>query len=246
MVNKSAKLNIKEVFKGLQNQMEAALTFNRKVVAHPGTKGLVAELEWVKMLATYLPKRYYVDSAFVIDSDGNISEQIDIVVFDRQYSPFILKQNGVTYIPAECVYAVLEVKQDLSKRNIEYAQKKAQSVRRLKRTSVGISHAGGKFEPKPPARILAGIVAVSGTISKEDISRLSNAQEDRILNFGCSLIGKTHFSFSELHPWDQNKKPYVINHKVDENSLVNFFLNLVSELQKIGTVSAIDINAYLK
>lgn len=245
MVKKN-KVNIKEVFKGLQAQMEAKLTFNRKVVKHPTAKGTATELEWAEMLATYLPKRYCADCAFVIDSKGNISEQIDIVIFDRQYSPFILRQNGVTYIPAECVYAVIEVKQDLSKKNIEYAQKKAASVRKLKRTSVSIPHAGGMYEPKKSARILAGIVALDGKLSKQEQEKLSNAKEDGVLNFGCSLLGKTYFSFPGLHPWDSNDKPYQMKHSIDENSLVNFFMNLLSELQKVGTVAAIDINAYLK
>jgi hypothetical protein len=180
--------------------MEAKLTFNRKVVKHPTAKGTATELEWIEMLSTYLPKRYCADCAFVIDSKGNISEQIDIVIFDRQYSPFILRQNGVTYIPAECVYAVIEVKQDLSKKNIEYAQKKAMSVRKLKRTSVPIPYAGGIFQAKKPARILAGIVALDGKLSKENQNKLSNTNELNVLNFGCSLIGKTYFSFPNLHP----------------------------------------------
>ena len=190
---KKKSVNIKEIFKGLQNQMEAKLTFNRKVVKHPTAKGTATELEWIETLSTYLPKRYCADCAFVIDSGGNISEQIDIVIFDRQYSPFILRQNGVTYIPAECVYAVIEVKQDLSKKNIEYAQKKASSVRKLKRTSVPIPHAGGVFPAKKPARILAGIVALDGKLSKENQKKLSNTNEFSVLNFGCSLIGKTYF-----------------------------------------------------
>lgn len=246
MVKKSKKVNIKEIFKGLQNQMEAKLTFNRKIVKHPTAKGTATELEWAEMLSKYLPKRYCADCAFVIDSNGHISEQIDIVIFDRQYSPFILRQNGVTYIPAECVYAVIEVKQDLSRKNIEYAQKKAASVRKLKRTSVAIPHAGGLFDPKTPARILAGIVALDGKLSKQDQEKLSNANEDRVLNFGCSLVGRTYFSFPDLHPWDSNDKPYKIKYSTDENSLVNFFMNLLTELQKVGTVTAIDINAYLK
>lgn len=243
---KNEKVNMKEIFRGLQNQMEAKLTFNRKVVKHPTAKGTATELEWVDTLSTYLPKRYCADCAFVIDSKGNISEQIDIVIFDRQYSPFILRQNGVTYIPAECVYAVIEVKQDLSKKNIKYAQKKAMSVRKLHRTSVPIPHAGGVFDAKKPARILAGIVALEGKLSKENQKGLSNTSEVSILNFGCSLIGKTYFSFPNLHPWKVNKKPYLLKHSIDQNSLVNFFMNLLTELQKVGTVSAIDIAAYLK
>ncbi len=243
MVNK--KIKLKEIFKGLQAQMEAKLTFNRKIIQHPTTKGDVTELEWIDMLSAYLPKRYCAERAFVIDSKGSVSEQIDIVIFDRQYSPFILRQNGVTYIPAESVYAVIEVKQDLARKNNEYAQKKALSVRKLHRTSVPIQHAGGSFKPKVPARILAGIVTLDGRLAKSEQVRLSNTTEENILNFGCSLIGKTSFSFPQFHPWDVNDKPYNMKHVVDDNSLVNFFMNLLAELQKIGTAPAIDINAYL-
>jgi hypothetical protein len=240
------KIKLKDIFKGLQAQMEAKLTFNRKIIQHPTTKGDVTEFEWTEMLSTYLPKRYCAERGFVIDAKGNLSEQIDIVIFDRQYSPFILRQNGVTYIPAESVYAVIEVKQNLSHKNNLYAQKKALSVRKLKRTSASIPHAGGVYPPKIPAKILAGIVALDGIISESEQKRLSNTTPEEILNFGCSLTGKTYFTFPDLHPWDTNAKPYRMKHGVDENSLVIFFMALLSELQKVGTVPAIDINAYLK
>lgn len=82
--------------------------------------------------------------AFVVDSEGHFSEQIDIVVYDRQYSPFIFTFNDQLFIPAESVYAVFEAKQELSADIIRYAQNKATSVRRLKRTSLPIPHAGGR------------------------------------------------------------------------------------------------------
>lgn len=239
-------IDTKDIFRGLQDQMEARLTFNRAVVSHPSVKGAATELEWIEMLSTYLPKRYCADSAFVIDSIGGISEQIDIVIFDRQYSPFILKQNGVTYIPAECVYAVLEVKQEITLKNLKYAQNKAASVRRLKRTSVPIPHAGGQYDPKKPAHILAGLVALSGTLSKNNKDYLTGADGRKILNFGCSLTGKTCFTLLDLHPWNINKKPYNIHICNDDNSLVNFFMSLLTELQKVGTVPAMDIGSYYK
>jgi hypothetical protein len=45
------------------------------------------------------------------------------------------------YIPAESVYAVFEVKQDV-KGNIDYAAQKVESVRRLKRTSIEMVASG--------------------------------------------------------------------------------------------------------
>lgn len=246
MVKTKKQIKTKEIFKGLQEQMEAKLTFNRAVIDHPTAKGDFTELEWVEMLSTYLPKRYSADKAYVIDSDGNLSNQLDIVIFDRQYSPFILRQNGITYIPAECVYAVIEVKQDLSKKNMVYTQNKAESVRKLKRTTIKIPHAGGIYPAKKHARILAGILALDGSLSKEVQKILSEADETKVINFGCSLVGKTYFSLPDFHPWDSNKQPYRLNLQKDDNSLVNFFINLVSELQKLGTVPAMDIKAYLK
>ncbi len=240
------KIKLEQIFSGLQKQMEAKLTFNREVVTHPTSKGTFTELEWIDLLSTYLPKRYCAGNAFVIDSEGNRSDQIDIVIFDRQYSPFILRQNGVTYIPAECVYAIIEVKQDLSKTNIKYAQRKAASVRKLKRTTIEIPHAGGVYPPKKPARILAGIVALDGKLTEDVQNTIKNADEKDVINFGCSLIGKTFFSLSGYHPWDKNNKSYNLNYQLADNSLVSFFINLLNDLQKVGTVPAMDLKAYLK
>src|ERR1700730_11405322 len=141
------RINLRDVFIGLQAQMIASLSNYREIIQHPGTKGDAAELQWRTMLNQYLPKRYSTDAAFVLDCEGNISEQIDIVIYDRQYSPFLFNQNDAKFVPAESVYGVIEVKQDLSAANIKYAGEKAATVRKLRRTSAPIRHAGGNFGP---------------------------------------------------------------------------------------------------
>ena len=88
-MKKKNYIDIRKIFLGLQDQMHGKLSLNRRIIYHPTTKGDASELEWVDMLSTYLPRRYQVDKAFVIDCKGNISEQIDIVIFDRHYSPFL-------------------------------------------------------------------------------------------------------------------------------------------------------------
>ena len=75
----------------------------------------------------------------MIDCKGNISDEIDMVIYDQQYSPFLFNRDTSLFIPAESVYAVLEIKQDLNKKHIEYAGRKASSVRLLHRTSA-LSH----------------------------------------------------------------------------------------------------------
>lgn len=234
------KANLKEIFMGLQAQMIARLRANRAVIQHPGTKGDTFELNWIEWLRDYLPKRYCVDKGFIIDCEGSLSDQIDVVVYDRQYSPFVFNQDGALYIPAESVYAIFEVKPELSKAYIEYAGEKAKSVRQLKRTSAPIYHAAGCYEPKLHAEILAGILALSSTWSpalgesfEETVLGLSN---ERILNLGCALEAGAFQIVGQIEK--------TVNKSSEQETLIFFFLKLLIELQKLGTIPAMDINCY--
>ncbi len=241
------KIDIKTIFSGLQQQMEARLTLNKKVIKHPTTKGDASELEWADMLSVYLPKRYCIDKAFVIDYEGNVSEQIDLVIFDRHYSPFILKQNGAIYLPAECIYAVIEIKPDLSLSHLKYAAKKATSVRKLKRTTATIVQADNqKFKQKDPPKILAGILTLNGNLSVGMKQYLQNLKEENRLNFGCSLSGVL-FTQTNYDPYEVGDVTYEFKTLKDNpNSLILFFLNLLQELRKMGTVPAMDLEKYIK
>ena len=97
------------------------------------------------MLRKYLPQRDQAAKAHVVDSRGVFSEQIDVVVFDRQYSPFIFNFQNQTIVPAESVYAAFEAKQTINADQVAYAQRKVASVRRLHRTSLPDSPRGGNL-----------------------------------------------------------------------------------------------------
>lgn len=239
-MKKKNRIDIKKIFLGLQDQMYGKLSLNRRIICHPTTKGDASELEWLEMLSTYLPKRYQVDKAFVIDCKGNISEQIDIVIFDRHYSPFLFRQNGATYIPAESVYAIIEVKPSLTSTNIKYASKKAASVRILKRTNARIVQAGGDIEkPKEPFDILAGILTIDGKCTAKMIKQLKNLKKEGFLNFGCAL-NKEAFWFKSNAEGGQ-----ILENSRQGEGLIFFFLNFLSKLQQLGTAPAMDIQCYI-
>jgi len=236
------KIDLKKIFLDLQNQMITKLTTNRECISHPETKGSASELNWIEMLNSYLPERYQVEKGFIIDSRGCISNQIDIIIFDRQYSPLLFNQNGAFFIPAESVYAVFEVKQDLNKTSIEYAGKKAGSVRCLYRTSSPIHYAGGTYLPKPLFDILAGILTLDCTwksLENNVIPILKELSSPEKIHFGCSLqTGSFNAEYSE----DTIEIKY--SHK--NESLIFFFLHLLEKLQKLGTVPALNITEYAK
>lgn len=253
-------IDLKEMFTGLQDEMNAALKINRFSINHQGSKGDATEDKWIEFFRTYLPKRYNVDKAMVIDHEGNVSQQIDIVLYDVFYTPFILNHNGFKYIPAEGVYAVFEVKQDI-KNNIEYAGKKIESVRKLKRTSIPMICTGCTHKARPLSPILGGILSSTSGYEQtctieENLKRLTGMQS---LDFCCCADkysfyieydkGFADFTDTEnkaIYEHYEARKVTTVNfNKHPENSVFTFFLQLVQYLKLIGTVPAIDINAYL-
>ena len=253
-------IDLKEMFAGLQIEMNAALNINRFAIRHQGSKGDATEDKWIEFFRTYLPKRYNVDKAMVIDHEGNVSQQIDIVLYDVFYTPFIFNHDGFKYIPAEGVYAVFEVKQDI-KNNIEYAGQKIESVRKLKRTSISMICTGCRHQARPLSPILGGILSSTSSYEqtntiKENLKKLTGMQSLDL----CCCADKYSFyieydkNFADFKDCDtksifdlyKSRKVTMVNfNNHPDNSVFTFFLQLVQYLKLIGTVPAIDINAYL-
>ena len=117
-------VNIRDLFLAKQETLIAALTETRSVIPHAGEKGAASELRWLNMLGE-LPRRYLARKGFVIDCNGRMSDQIDVIIHDTQYSPLLFESESTCFVPAESVYAVFDVKQTITKHEIEYAADKA-------------------------------------------------------------------------------------------------------------------------
>lgn len=237
----SQHVRARDWFLRQQEKMVADLREVRAVHEHPTARGDGTELHWLSLLQSRLPARYRAERAFVIDADGHRSQQIDIVIHDRQFCPVLLDTAGGIHIPAESVYAVLEVKQDLTKQHIEYAGEKIDSVRALRRTSAEFVHASGRSRtvPKP---ILGGIVSFesgwSPPLGPAFEATLRAAPESRRLDLGCALCSG---GFEAVY--DESGKAQIAR-SGPESSLVFFFLRLLHRLQQVATVPAIDYQEY--
>lgn len=233
------KWSLPKLLANLHYDIQNRLEISRNSFQHSVTKGDASEKVWLELLQTYLPKRYQAETAHVVDSKGCFSEQIDIVVFDRQYSPFIFHYEGQIIIPAESVYAVFECKQAINADNITYAQKKIASVRKLHRTSLPILHAGGISPPRRLISIFGGIMALASDWKPPFGDSLKNVLikdlEMGRLDIGC-VAAHGHFVF------DQEGENY--NFFTEGKPATAFLFNLISLLQSSATVPMIDIQAY--
>ena len=234
-----SKWSLPILLENLHDDIEHRLSIVRKSFSHPGTKGDGSENVWLDLFNTYLPKRYQAATAHIVDSKGVFSEQIDVVIFDRQYSPFVFHYEDQMIIPAESVYAVFEAKQSINLGMVEYAQKKVESVRKLHRTSLPIPYANGKYPAKELINIIGGILTLESDwtppLGKPLTKKLDTNLNNGLLNIGCSA-SHGYFLFDKV---DKKFHTYI------ENKAATVFLfKLISELQYSGTVPMIDIQAY--
>ncbi len=230
-----------ELMKGLHDRVSQELQTARAAIGHSGEKGDGSEKVWQQLFKTYLPTRYAVDkAAAVMDSNGDFSDQIDVVLYDRQYSFLIFELQGVKVIPAEAVYAVFEAKQEINAANVKYAQDKTASVRKLHRTSAEVMTIDG-LRRATPQPILAGFLAFDNGWKSDEADKhltkaLANDQGDGRLDIGCVAAYGT---FGCQGADCQNS----IQH---DKAVTSFLLDLITKLQKIGTAPAIDMEAYAK
>lgn len=229
---------LREAFASEQTCLVANLRSSSRI-AHAGDRGEVNEQHFIDFLRHYLPNRYTVEKAIVIDSLGHVSDSIDVVVFDRQYTPTLLDNDKHRYVPAEAVYAVFECKPKIDKGYLEYAADKAASVRRLTRTSVAIHHAGGVLPPKKHFDIVAGILAIDvdwkdgfGEAFRTVHSGLTG---DRVVDCGFAATGATFDVFAGTEAYSYGPT---------NNALAYFAFRLLSKLQSLATVPAVDWMAY--
>lgn len=242
------EINLSGLYQSMQAEMLQALYSGATGFVHPGTKGDDTEANWINWFREYLPSRYNVDKAIVIDSTGKCSDQIDLVIYDAQHSYLVFNHHGSKLIPAESVYAVFEVKQNLNKAHMEYAQMKAESVRSLVRSSAPIQHAGGQYPPKPLHEILAGILTTrsdwSDPIVRNVIEYVNKTDHNKHLDFVCSITNNTFAIDSNIFIGQTTTGSPQIRFCESGDSLVFLLLNLLKRLQDIGTVPAIDYMAY--
>lgn len=208
-----------------------------KGIKHPVGNGDNSESGWKEFLNKILPKKYGVDNGYVIDYEGNISDQIDIIIYDNLYSPYIMSSgSGVKYIPAEAVYAIVEVKPTMTKLNLKYANDKVESVKKLKRTRRGVTVAGIR-RPKPKLTNILGILLTKESNITKDETIKNYLEEYTNINLLCALDKYTIFC-------DRNSSTFEIEKINEDEALLGLYFYLNNELYELGTVAGIDIREY--
>lgn len=226
----------------LLDELNASVTADlqraRKTLGHPTDLGDATEEIWIELFNKYLPRRYHAIKATVVDSAGNFSEQMDVVIHDRHYTPLVFTFKDKHVVPAESVYAVFEAKQEMNASHIGYAQKKIASVRRLYRTSLPVPTIDGTKKAKELTPVLGGILTLSckwsPVFGDSMLGYLESGHGDARLDVGCVADnGNVWLNEDGVYSLVEETKP-----------VTRFLLELMSRLQAVATVPMIDMRAY--
>ncbi|MBU5266435.1 DUF6602 domain-containing protein [Virgibacillus proomii] len=78
---------------------------------HHVTSGTSREFVWLDLFERLVPKKFKLArSVFIIDSYGQISAEVDIAIYDEQYTPYVFNYGEMQFIPIEAVAAAVQSK----------------------------------------------------------------------------------------------------------------------------------------
>jgi len=124
-------MNLRDVFRNAAVKMRADFEASCAAQSHPGSKGSANEEAVRAFLTQYLPRTLDVSTGTAIDCKGKQSRQLDVTITDTARTPILYEKANLRTIPVECLYAVIEVKADLSKTEMSKAYRNMKSVKTL-------------------------------------------------------------------------------------------------------------------
>jgi translation elongation factor P/translation initiation factor 5A len=126
-------MDIDSIFDEVASQMNSDLEKARSSFQHSGLKGDSFENIFRNFLRNYLPEILDISTGTVVDSNGNQSKQLDVIISDKMNTPIFYKNEKSRVIPVECLYSVIEVKANLDSQELKKCFANMISVKELKK-----------------------------------------------------------------------------------------------------------------
>lgn len=122
---------------GVFRALKARIDLINSSIGHAATQGGENEAEIRDLLASFLPPEYGVGTGRIIGTDGEASNQVDIILYDKHRANYTLSAESKLYL-ADHVFAAIEIKTTFTsgstegKSSLKEALDNIKSVRSLK------------------------------------------------------------------------------------------------------------------
>lgn len=105
---------------------------NCAALDHPGLVGIARQLFINDLLTPLMPEGVHIGTGKIADSDGKLSAETDIVIYDRRSIPPLMYDQSLGVFPIESVYYAIEVKSTLTSAEFESSIEKGCKLRALR------------------------------------------------------------------------------------------------------------------
>ncbi|OYD99455.1 hypothetical protein CDG77_00755 [Nostoc sp. 'Peltigera membranacea cyanobiont' 213] len=119
---------MKPFFRGISKKLKVHIEDISSNFGHFGEQGASNERIFEQFLRDYLPGRYSVGRGKILAHNDSDTDQIDVIIYDRERNSCLYTEEGFLAAGVESVYGVVEVKTTLNKDELYDANKKARSV----------------------------------------------------------------------------------------------------------------------
>ncbi|HCG5116050.1 TPA: hypothetical protein NJZ05_004504 [Vibrio parahaemolyticus] len=127
------KDRVDNLIRAYETSKDVFLNEETKRLIHPGEYGEYREKAVIELLQLFIPQNLKISEGFVITSQGDVSTQCDIVIYDPMACPQIMDSALQNFFPVESVIAVGEVKSDIkSTSQLTEILKKLAKIKALK------------------------------------------------------------------------------------------------------------------
>lgn len=126
---------IENIFNLVSEKMRLDFKKTQCAIKHRGLKGGSNEETFRTFLSEYLPASLGISTGELVDANGNVSRQLDVIIYDSAKTPILYRDANTQVIPVECAYAVIEVKAKLDKTELYKTFENMKTVRGLEKTA---------------------------------------------------------------------------------------------------------------
>ena len=255
--------NYFELLNSFERSKEIFWDDKENKLIHPGEYGEYREDLLKRFLNLYIPENYGISSGFIIASDGEISHQCDIIIYDKRKTPKIQNLESQRFFPIETILGVGEVKSTIRSIGVlnDYLRKlsKLKVLRSLVKDPTPYKRGGFKTPYNPKSNFADNIFTFLLCYKLDfefDLDKIDYGEVDfrlwhnMVLSLKDGLLtyktGKTknlYFSFA-----GENKHDLWFL-KNDERELpvpIEIFLSALSFFVNNNTLLEIHIERYLK
>ena len=159
---------VRDYFRNVSREVTQRFKKIKKGTSHPGAKGEEGEEELKTFLSTFIGNMYITYSRRqIIDSENHRTHQHDVIVTHKNMVSHGLMDTNTSYLFAESIAAVFEVKATLDRAKLKKAVNTLRELNQLKSV-----HVKGDWVYTPNAtapKIFRGIFAYTATNTLQEV-----------------------------------------------------------------------------